>query len=368
MKYNPKDSFQMILVDFSSMVHRHLYNAITAIKPRKYNNKYKTSDFIDYWRFMILTELFQLPIEYTGFGEVVICLDDFTKRYWRKDVFPEYKQSRSVSRSESDIDFKEFFEHANTFVNALKTNSPWKFVSCESAEADDVIFVLSKEFSNDNILIYSPDKDFIQCQRHGGTISQYSPLTKKYITADTKSNSMENWINEHICLGDAGDGVPRIIDETEFSNTFNQFMLIHDLCLTELDWSKKPITEKAKLKTQFSNWSNQNGHDEPMFKKIRFGISSLKRKIDEYGSLKNWLKSNQLLEMNYIRNYKLVMAEGIPEYIKTGILASYNVIKNDFDYSSFELFLKNNNLFGAISMIPSSLKPEIAADFFGELW
>lgn len=368
MKYNPKDSFRMILVDFSSMVHRHLYNSINAIKPQKKNNKYKTADFIDYWKFLMLDELFRLPIEYNGFGDVVLCLDDFSKRYWRKDVFSNYKSGRSIARTESDIDFKEFFELSNVFVDSLKLNSPWKFISFESAEADDVIFVLSKEFSNDRILIYSPDKDFIQCQRYSNNVTQYSPITRKYITADTKASSMEKWITEHICLGDSGDGVPRIIDETEFSDSFKLFISTHNLHLTEFVWHKLASTEKTFYDTQFTDWATKNNLEVIIFKKHRFGISGLNKKIEEYGSLKNWLKSDQLLELNYIRNYTLVMAEGIPDYVKTGIMNSFNENKNQFVYSEFEIFLKKNNLRNIVSSIPPSLKPEIDADFFDSIW
>ena len=72
------------------------------------------------------------------------------------------------------------------------------------AEADDIIATLcgELEFDNGKTLILSGDKDFIQLQRYGN-VTQYSPITKKFING---VELMSDYLNEHILKGDTGDG------------------------------------------------------------------------------------------------------------------------------------------------------------------
>ena len=83
----------MILVDFSSIIHRKIFTSITSMRPQKENGKYITSDFIDFTKYQIFDELFSISREFgPRFGELVICLDNKSPEgYWRKDVLPSYK-------------------------------------------------------------------------------------------------------------------------------------------------------------------------------------------------------------------------------------------------------------------------------------
>jgi 5'-3' exonuclease len=86
-------------------------------------------------------------------------------------------------------------------------NFPYKVIHVESAEADDTIAVLTKEFyAQEKILILSSDKDFQQLQKYRG-VKQWSPLTKKYIVCDNPVF----FLNEHIIKGDVSDGIPNFL-------------------------------------------------------------------------------------------------------------------------------------------------------------
>ena len=217
----------MILVDVSSVLHRMIYGSTKdTSKIRTENNKYITEDFILLTLHYIMEELINVQLKYREYGEMVLCFDDYKKEYWRKDVYSGYKFSRKDSRDTSLVNYQEVFSYTNELFEQLKKNTPWKCVFVNRAEADDVILVLAAEFNHQKTLILSPDKDFIQSQKYPN-IFQYSPLTKKWIVPENKHDNMMHWVNEHIMLGDTSDGVPKVTDHTEFSNSFKEYLNTH---------------------------------------------------------------------------------------------------------------------------------------------
>lgn len=365
----------MILVDFSSTMHRCLYNQVKHTNPTKVNDKLVTEEFQNYWKYLVLEELFKLNLDfqpYVGELGIVLCLDYHNKLYWRKEFYPEYKQQRQQGREESEIDFEEFFQHQIELITVLKTNTPWKVFETEGQEADDLILILAKEFqdSKEPILIHSPDKDFIQAQRYSPKIKQFSPMTRKYITPDTKGGDMQTWIQEHICLGDDSDNVPKITDDTEFSEEFLEYLNGLGVAIDEYDYHNFNEETKAELLQNFDVYDEGSKTKEPqkkVFKKIRFGQQSLKKKIDEYGSMDDFIRSSKMLTKHFKRNYELVMEEGIPDYIRKDITKGFErqteEAKN-FDQKLFENYLKENNLNSILSILPKDFRTEITLDFF----
>jgi len=100
------------------------------------------------------------------YGELVIACDN--KNYWRRQLFPYYKANRKKNQEASEINWKAIFECLNKIRSELKEVFPFRVIDIESAEADDIIGALCREFGNTNqkILILSGDKDFIQLQRY----------------------------------------------------------------------------------------------------------------------------------------------------------------------------------------------------------
>jgi hypothetical protein len=87
----------------------------------------------------------------------------------------------------------------------------------------------------------------------------------KWITPDTKSGSMQEWIYEHICLGDDSDNVPKIVQDTEFSTEFIQYMKDKNQEYIVYDWKKLPYNEQKEFLESF-----ELGFDG-VYKKMRFG-------------------------------------------------------------------------------------------------
>jgi len=151
------------------------------------------------------------------YGEVVLTYD--SKHYWRRDFFPQYKSNRKKGREEDGRNWDAIFEVLNKIKSEIKENLPYKFLEVYGAEADDIIATLCKHSQtekdrtkNENILIVSGDKDFIQLQKYVN-VKQYSPILKKYVDG----HNPDTYIKEHILKGDTSDGVPNVLSP---DNTF----------------------------------------------------------------------------------------------------------------------------------------------------
>ena len=204
------------------------------------------------------------------YGELVIACDN--KNYWRRQLFPYYKANRKKNQEASEINWKAIFECLNKIREELKVVFPYRVIDIESAEADDIIGTLCREFGDyQKILILSGDKDFIQLQRYNN-VRQYDPVRKKYIT----HNDPDKFLKEHIIKGDAGDGVPNFLSP--------------DNCLV-VGERQKPITAK-KLEV----WLNQKPE---MF-------------------------CTELMLRNYKRNEQLIDLTKTPDYIVCSIMESFD--------------------------------------------
>jgi len=375
----------MILVDFSSILHRKLYTAIANVKPSKNDGEYVTSEFINVLKYFIVEELVGIQLEFKAkYGDMVLCLDNSTKDgYWRKDVYQMYKSKRKTSREKSEINFGEVFQQVNELVEQINLNLPIRVVSVPRAEADDTMLILAKE-SNENVLIHSPDKDMIQSQRHGDHINQYSSLTKKWLTADAKAGNMDNWIYEHCVLGDAADEVPKVVDHTIFTDVFIEhiqtkaleFDKYSDMITVikspyEFKNSKLPNEIKREILNSFDvyqyNKKGENTGIKDVYKKERFGITTFNKAVKKFGSFDDWLDSNPLYRPHYERNFTLVMEEGIPEYIRDGIITAYNSAPTVYNDVLFEQYIKDNGLNNILQLLPAVFKVtrELTADDFG---
>ena len=222
-------------------------------------------------RHMILNSLRFNKVKFSkDFGEMVIACDD--KNYWRKQIYPYYKANRKRDRDASELDWNALFGILNKVRDEIKNNLPYKVIRVDTAEADDIIAVLTKEYySRENILILSGDKDFSQLQKYPN-VKQYSPIQKKFIVC----TNPDLFLKEHILRGDQGDGIPN------FLSPDNSLVM---------GVRQTPITSK-----KMSSWILQ----EPE----QFCTETMLR--------------------NYKRNQQLIDLEYIPDNIKSEILDQYD--------------------------------------------
>ena len=225
-------------------------------------------------RHMVLTSLRSYEKQYTEeYGEVVLAYD--SRHYWRKDVFPYYKQNRKKDRQKSGHDWSSIFEVLNKIRDEIKEYFPYKVIEVHGAEADDVISTLCKNKGpKDRILILSGDKDFIQLQKYPG-VTQYNPITKRPVTNDNP----HKYIKEHVMRGDKSDGIPNFLSS--------------DDCIVQ-GVRQKPISQK-----KIAKWIDQSPQ--------QFCLDTEQMR-------------------NYHRNQRLIDFDYVPEEIEQQILDEYNSI------------------------------------------
>lgn len=202
----------MIAVDFHQVV---ISNLQMQMKGQAHRGNPEAKSLIMH---MILTTLLSYKKKFSKeYGQIVIATD--SKKYWRREVFPLYKGHRKRDRDKSDVDWDFIFECMNETKAALREYFPYKLLEIEGAEADDVIACLAK-YSQDNnliqvgvldsepepLMIVSSDTDFMQLQKYPN-VKQWSPMQKKMLKPST---TLKEFVIEHVCTGDAGDGIPNI--------------------------------------------------------------------------------------------------------------------------------------------------------------
>ena len=210
---------------------------------------------------------------YEEYGELVLCYD--SKKYWRREFFPNYKSNRKKDREATGLDWNLIFETLNNIRDEIRDNFPYKVLDVEGAEADDCIATVVDYISKtptafEKVLVLSGDKDFIQLQKHN-FVKQFSPVQKKFLNGQDP----HLYIKEHIMKGDRSDGIPNFLSS---DNTF----------VDEL--RQKPLAKK-----KIENWIGLEPED--------FCTEEMLR--------------------NYQRNKTLIDLECIPDVLKEKILLEY---------------------------------------------
>ena len=206
--------------------------------------------------------------------EVVIACDN--KHYWRREIYPHYKASRKKAREASGHDWNTIFDCLNKIRDELKEHSPYKVISVDTCEADDIIAVLTQKYSaTQKVMILSSDKDFAQLQRYPN-VEQFSPLLKKFIREPLPLLQLK----QLVIRGDKGDGIPNILSPDD---------------VFVVGGRQKPITEAKIIK-----WMNQEPAD--------FCTGEMER--------------------NYSRNETLIDLTKIPQNLIEKILHTYDEAVN----------------------------------------
>ena len=189
----------MILVDANQIAISHLM----------VRSKIENGIYIDSVRKSIIRVLARIHKKFKmNYGDMVLCYDD--KNYWRKQIFPYYKQNRKQEREKSKYDWDKVFSVLNTIRDEVRDNFPYHVIQVQGAEADDVIASLvklnDKKDLPEPVLILSADKDFIQLHKYE-SVRQYDPIRNKWI----EHEDPVQYLQEHIIKGDRSDGIPNIL-------------------------------------------------------------------------------------------------------------------------------------------------------------
>ena len=154
------------------------------------------------------------------------CSGKINDIFYKPGKFLNASLDKAREENKQNVDWQSLFNILDGIRDELAENMPYRVVTLEGCEADDIIGVICKEYSHRdyNILIVSSDKDFIQLQRYPN-VFQWSPRTKKFI----KEEFPEQQLRALIVKGDRGDGIPNILS--------------NDDCLVE-GLRQKPMSKK----------------------------------------------------------------------------------------------------------------------------
>ena len=261
----------MIIVDLNQIM---ISNLMVQINGR---NAVELSE--DLVRHMVLNSLRGHYKRFRDYGEMIIACD--SGNVWRREVFPNYKAGRKKVRDKSGHDWTKIFEIMSKIKNELKEHMPYKVIEIDTAEADDIIAALVKKsyYTNQNVLILSGDKDFIQL--HNNRVKQYNPVLNKFVG---KGETPSIYIKEHILKGDRSDGIPNVLSD---DNVFVEGR------------RQKPLTKK-KIESWFDRME-LTLEDSPTFTEEE--------------------------QKNYDRNRKLIDLSLIPPELEAKIYNEFNEVK-----------------------------------------
>ena len=153
--------------------------------------------------------------------QIIMVFDGIGSSTSRKNIIPEYKSGRNVTRVTKHDLFDNIDEEDEAkigqivrIIQYLKT-LPVKTITLGNVEADDVIAYLSgtlPKHENDRVFIVSSDKDYLQLITR--QVIVYRPIEREFYTEETVREKFNldphNFILYKTLLGDASDALPGI--------------------------------------------------------------------------------------------------------------------------------------------------------------
>jgi hypothetical protein len=235
---------------------------------------------------------------------------------WREEKYAPYKGNRIKS---DEIDWDTVWEKLELFKQIMLQYLPWHFVTCDGAEADDIVAVLVREAEEADVtsVVYSSDADYLQlCS---AKTNVYRPTHLEYVSfpaqvkiagAPVKCETPEEFVQLSILTG-----------QGRKDNVYN--------VKTDTDWV--PTPEKKRMPP--------------------FGVKAA-QKVLAAPDMQDYLEKLGCWD-NYQRNKTLIDLRCIPSEVQ---LAIQQVLKTE------RILPKNNNLAGLIDAMQWESLAESAVD------
>lgn len=153
---------------------------------------------------------------------IILAFDGKGSTTFRKNLFPDYKGNRNISRitnwdmfDSKEDEMKAMNSQMGRLVNYLEC-LPISLVSLDKLEADDCIGQMVRYFEEDktcnSITILSADKDFLQLV--SDKTSVYSPVKRKTYgvkeVLDEYNVHPNNFLIYKVLMGDTSDNIPGV--------------------------------------------------------------------------------------------------------------------------------------------------------------
>lgn len=263
--------------------------------------------------------------------EVYIAFDGVSSSSNRKNIVPEYKSGRNLSRITNwEVFENEEEEHDSKIdqivriIQYLKT-LPVKTVILDKVEADDIIAYLSYKVINkpeDKSFIVSSDKDFLQLINENVIV--YRPMEKKYYTESIMEQKYnmptKNFILYKTLLGDSSDQIKGVkgLGEKGLLKKFPE--------LSEKEMNLNDILDICKNKYK----------DHIVYARILQGISDLEK------NYKLMDLSNPMLDKKEKEYLNKVVESKDQNYLPEQFTALYNEDKLGGMIRNVDFWLRDN--------------------------
>jgi DNA polymerase-1 len=173
----------------------------------------------------------------------------------RKNIIPEYKSARNITRVTKHELFDNLEEEDDSKIDQIiriiqyLQTLPVKTVSLSRVEADDIIAYLSSTLPvkpEDRVFIVSSDKDYLQLVTE--KVIVYRPIEKEYYTTDTVKEKFNvnphNFLLYKLLMGDNSDGITGI----KGLGAKKLFKLFPELATQDISFDNLLDIAEAKLK------------------------------------------------------------------------------------------------------------------------
>ncbi len=344
-----------LIVDFSPILYSNLFSATAEAKRNGAKPIQHKGDecpkipfvYKDILFFKVLEELSGFK-NFFGVDEVILGFDNSMNGYWRKRIYDRYKYGRAEGRDTSDVRWGEAFEAFNELRSFLTDNTSYKTLSIEGIEGDDIMFVLSKYFSDqgDSTVLHSLDHDIEYCLEYKNVEYFKTRKTQKlpghYI--ERTQEELDLLKEQHKFIGDKGDGFGHVKWWTKFSKEF--------------------LIDYPKFKGKELQMYPRHHDIEKMYQKKMDALGTPKIKayaqprfgwkghVKTKKTIKDVLNENPIHQMNYDMNKKLALPDEIPQDIRDNIIKEYDNSVSKRQPKEIKKFLDENSLFKLIAKIP----------------
>ena len=338
-----------VLIDMSPVMYSNL---ISANSEAKRNGAVLVDGVVPFTyqaqlKFKILDEVANRAKQFPD-SELILAMDTPGKNgYWRKQEYKRYKYGRARGRDESDIDWREAFKVFDELKEILRTSTKHKVLEVDSAEADDIAFVLSKYFNEltpkQEVTLITLDNDWEHCLKWDNVklLKTRKTQRKSDIYAELNEQDIELKRAQHCINGDKGDGFLHIKSWTQFSDEFLKEYPKFKGRELEMYEHHHDIEDKFAAKHNY-----EKGFDA--YKHPRFGHKSWSKKNQ---SLDDLFKENPIYKMNYERNKQMCLPDFVPDALRAQIIEAYKNAPTESDYYNLQKFFQQNNLFELLGSV-----------------
>jgi len=230
-----------VLVDFSPVCYGAIFQCVDSYGNLRESEYEQEDDKLSpkLIRHILLTNILYYKRQFSAnFGDFVFCVD--SRNPWRQKLFQYYKHNRKTTRDKNPELSKFIYDVIDHFAVELRECLGYKVLKVDGAEADDIIAVLCKKFveEQEQVLILSSDKDFLQLQKYDG-VFQYVLNGKNKGFLEMKKP--KRFLYEHIIQGDRSDGIPNV--------------------LSDIKCFKKKVKQTSVMKKKLAVWLGKKTHE-----------------------------------------------------------------------------------------------------------